>query len=370
MLHAIEARKAMGNEHADKTTWSTVLQRFVGPVERQAHRQAVVAYMKPGDDSQYRAVKLLEAAGYKPSEIQLLSGASGALGGFSYPDDFRAEVVRPRPGFAVVRLVARSMTCNGDVLVMPRVVSGTDPYSSGVSGAWRSSGYVSGGTAPSVQNQPTLAQERVHVWWWQPNVVELDPSLLDDNAINLEAVIGEELGRTKGLDEDSAFINGTGVGQPLGVQNAGFTTVNLAAAAVSYSTLIDLTMALPAQYRAGAVHLMRSTTLGAYMKLETSSGVTLIFPGYARTASNTATPSAANLQGYPVHVTEFMPAVATLAKCHLFGDFFYYVIAERQELRVQRLVEKFAPNVAILVGARVGGQPVLNDAFRMGKCIT
>jgi HK97 family phage major capsid protein len=106
------------------------------------------------------------------------------------------------------------------------------------------------------------------------------------------------------------------------------------------------------------------------MKLETSSGVTLVFPGFARTASNNATPSAANLMGYPVHISEFMPAVATLAKCHLFGDFFYYVIAERQELRVQRLVEKYAPNVAILVGARVGGQPVLNDAFRMGKCAT
>jgi HK97 family phage major capsid protein len=296
----------------------------------------------------------------------LLSGASGALGGFSYPEDFRNAVVRPRPGFAVVRGLARVMPTNGDTLVMPRVVSGTDPYSSGVSGAWRSSGYVSGGTAPPVQNQPTLAQERIAVHWWQPNAIELDPSLIDDNAINLEGVIGEELGRTKGLDEDSAFVNGTGVGQPLGLRNAGFTAVTLGNDTVSYSTLIDLTMGVPAQYRASATHLMRSSVFGAYMKLETSSGVALIFPGYARFAANNATPAVANLQGYPVAVTEFMPALANTTGVHLFGDFFYYVIAERQDLRVQRLVERFAPNVGILVSARVGGQPVLNDAFRMG----
>lgn len=364
MLHAIQARKANGDERADKTMWSPTLKRFVTPVERQAHRQAVVAYLR---ENQAVACDILKTAGYGPQEIQLLSGASGALGGFSYPDDFRAEVVRPRPGFAVVRTVARVMPTTGDTLVMPRVVSGTDPYSSGVSGAWRASGYVSGGTAPTVQNQPTLAQERVQVFWWQPNAIELDPSLLDDNAINLESVIGEELGRIKGLDEDSAFVNGTGSGQPLGFQNAGFTTVNLGNDVVTYATLIDLMMALPAQYRASAVHLMRSSTFGAYMKLETSAGVTLIFPGFVRSMYNNATPAAANLMGYPVHITEFMPVVsATIARVQVFGDFFYYVIAERQDLRVQRLVERYAPNIAILVGSRVGGQPVLNDAFRSG----
>ncbi|MGH9365735.1 MAG: phage major capsid protein [Thermoanaerobaculia bacterium] len=366
VLHAIQARKANGEEHADKAMWSRAINRFMTPVERQTHRQATAAYLKgDGSDAMARACRILATA-FGPQEIQLLSGASGSLGGFSYPEDFRAEVVRPRPGFAVMRLISRVMPTNGDTLVMPRVVSGTDPYSSGVSGAWRSSGYVSGGTAPTVQNQPTLAQERVQVYWWQPNAIELDPSLIDDNAINLESVIGEELGRTKGLDEDSAFVNGTGIGQPLGVRNAGFTAVTLGNDVVSYSTLIDLQMGLPAQYRAGAVHLMRSSVFGAYMKLETGSGVTLIFPGYATTASSKATPSAANLMGYPVHITEFMPALGSVVGVDLFGDFFYYVIAERQDLRVQRLVERFAPNVGILVGARVGGQPVLNDAFRMG----
>jgi predicted phage gp36 major capsid-like protein len=34
---------------------------------------------------------------------------------------------------------------------------------------------------------------------------------------------------------------------------------------------------------------------------------------------------------------------------------------------VQRLVERFAPNVGFLPRARFGGQVVLNDAFRVMK---
>ena len=348
---------------AAKPSYSYALSRSLTALERQAHREASVAYIKHGSGA---AVDRLKLAGFGPSEIHLLSGASGELGGFSFSDDFRNEVVRPRPGFAVVRAAARVMTTSSDVLVMPRVVSGTDPYSSGVSGAWRASGYVSGGSAPTVQDQPTLAQERIQVGWWQPNAIELDPSLLDDNAINLESVIGEELGRTKGLDEDSAFINGDGQGQPLGLTNAGITSVALDSGAVSHATLINLIYGLPSQYRASARHLMRSATFGEYMKLETAAGVNLIFPNFTTQSSATSTPAVANLMGYPVMFSEFMSAVAVSTLVQVFGDFFYYVIAERKALALQRLVERYAPNVGILASARIGGQVVLTDAFRVG----
>lgn len=366
---AINTRVEMGATHADKAMISEVLNRPISAVERQHIREAFVAFLK---EDRGGAVRKLESAGsFGPQEIQLLSGNVGNLGGYTVPEDFRSEVVRPRPGFAAVRMAgARSMPTNSDTLVMPRVVSGTDPYSSGVSGAWRNAGYVSGGTAPSTQNQPTVAQERIQVFWWQPNVIELDPSLLMDNAVNLEMVIAEELGRTKGLDEDSAFINGTGVGQPLGLLNAGFTSVALADDAVSYATGLDLIYGVPSQYRAGASHLMSSSTYSEYMKLETASGVTLIYPAFATQGFNRANQAVANLQGYPVYFSEFMSSLSSSDDAgtviQVFGDFFYYVIAERMEMRVQRLIERYAPNVGLLASARVGGQPVLNDAFRVG----
>jgi len=381
---AIEYREALGHTNVKNSFYDSKLNRYISAEERQAWREAGVAYIKYGRAA---ATEKLMKGGFTGEEVRVITGAdrtsaseqqlltstTGELGGFSFGDDFRNELVRPRPGFAAVRMAgARTMPTNSDVLVMPRIVSGTDPYSSGVSGAWRADGYVSGGTAPSTQNQPTLAQERVQVHWWQPNAIEMSPNLLMDNAVNLESVIGEELGRTKSLDEDSAFINGSGVGQPLGLTTALGTAyqVTLGNDAVSYATLINLIYGVPAQYRGAGAHIMSSQTYADYMKLETSSGVTLIYPGYARQQANNATPGVANLQGYPVYFSEFMSSLTGSddvgTNLQLFGDFYYYVIAERQELTVQRLVEKFAPNIGLLVAARVGGQPVLYDAFRMG----
>ncbi len=50
----------------------------------------------------------------------------------------------------------------------------------------------------------------------------------------------------------------------------------------------------------------------------------------------------------------------------IFGDFRSYIIAERLDLMVQRLVERFAPNVGFLASARIGGQVVRLAGFRLG----
>ena len=50
----------------------------------------------------------------------------------------------------------------------------------------------------------------------------------------------------------------------------------------------------------------------------------------------------------------------------IFGDFRSYFIAERLDLMVQRLVERFAPNLGFLASARIGGQVVRTSAFRLG----
>ena len=43
------------------------------------------------------------------------------------------------------------------------------------------------------------------------------------------------------------------------------------------------------------------------------------------------------------------------------------LIEERLDLRVQRLTERFAPNIAFFPWARVGGQVVRKSAFRIGS---
>ena len=49
----------------------------------------------------------------------------------------------------------------------------------------------------------------------------------------------------------------------------------------------------------------------------------------------------------------------------VYGDFQFYWFAERA-LAIQRLVERFAPNVGLVLRARIGGQAAVTDAFRVG----
>ncbi len=70
----------------------------------------------------------------------------------------------------------------------------------------------------------------------------------------------------------------------------------------------------------------------------------------------------------PFFVTEFLDNLDNTAnKPVIFGALRHYLIAERVDLGIQRLTERFAPNIAFLPWARIGGQVVRPSAFRIGS---
>ena len=326
---------------------------------REAHIEAFLDYVVDGYGA---AARQFELAQFKPQEAMALLTTSGDLGGFLAPDEFRAEVLKDMAGFAIMRRLCRVERTGASALVFPSITSATtdaDVYSSGYTGAWKAEGYVTGGTAPTVQNQPRFGQARVPVHAWAPDAVEVTPELLQDSQADLDGILAEVIAETKGLDEDAAFLNGSGVNRPLGVLNTlsgtSVTRVNTGhATLLTYDGLIDLFSQLPAQYRMNAKFVMSSRTYGAILKLKDGNGMPL-FP--VNMLPNT-------LWGKQIEFSEFMPEIAAATDVILFGDFRHYVIADRQELRLQRLVERYAPNIGILPTSRAGGQPVRPAAFR------
>jgi len=99
---------------------------------------------------------------------------------------------------------------------------------------------------------------------------------------------------------------------------------------------------------------MNSSTYGDILQLESSGGFSLFPPN--------SLPG--TLFNRPISFSEFMPDVGAGTVPIVFGDFSYYWVADRHQLRVQRLAERFAPNVGLLATARYGGQPVRSNAFR------
>jgi len=348
---------------------------LAGPVttnveaRKASHTEAFSRYMKYGDKGITAAEQRSFISGVSAEEL-LASGASpeewahlgtvDSLGGFLVPDEFSSELLKDLAGASIMRSLGRTRQTSRSVASFMTVAgSGNSLYSSGVTGSFRSEGYVSGGTAPSVQNQPRFGRERVPVHIWSPDVIEITMELLEDAGVNLEAEIRELLAETRRLDEDSAFILGNGVGMPRGIHfeatSGNIPTVNSqAAAAFTYAGLTGLWSTLPAQYRGNATYLMNSQALGQLALLEDTAG-NPIFP-------TNQIPT--QLFGRPIAVSEFMPDVAASAIPVIFGDFSRgYGIVDRMDLRIIRLNERYAPNVGLLAVARVGGQMLLSQPF-------
>lgn len=299
-----------------------------------------------------------------PQEQHALVGTVDSLGGFLVPDEYMSEFITEVAGFTVVRPLARvKQTSKAAAVFMTLAGSGNNMYSSGVTGHFRGEGWVVGGAALPTQDQPRFGRERIPVHIWAPDLIELTMELMDDSSINLDAEVRRLLAETRGIDEDSAFLLGTGIGSPMGIlteATAGnITSVNSGASnAQSWPGLVNLYTALPAQYRAKATWAMNSLTYGLLLQLEDTEGH-LIFP------ANTLPTS---LFGRPMVCSEFIPdGNSNNNYSMIFGDFSYYGIADRMDMRIIRLVERFAPNIAIMAIARVGGQVLKTNPFRVQK---
>jgi HK97 family phage major capsid protein len=330
---------------------------FQTPEKKKAHRHAFAVFARYGLESNQFKRHMSTQAVLGPREQYALLSTDDTLGGFLVPEDFQAEVIRAEAGIAVIRGMARVQPTSRDTLVWPKVKPhATDSRrTSGFAGQFQQQGYVTGGTAPTTQNQPTFMQERIPVHDWQPTAVEISPNTLEDAVVNVEQLLAELIAECLAFDEDDKFLSGTGVNEPEGILNSGFSLVNSGnASKITWEGLIDLMMAVPPQFRSRGSFLMKSTTYGALLKIQDGAGNYVIPPN---SQPNT-------LWGKPISFHEGMDSIAASNTPIIFGDFKRYIIAERQGLRVQRLVERYAPNVGFLPSSRIGGQVVLTDALR------
>jgi HK97 family phage major capsid protein len=320
------------------------------------HREAFRVYLRDNREGLYAWAA--EQQSVAPREIMALISSDDSLGGFLVPDDVQAEIIRASAGFAAIRPLARVQPTARDVLVWPKVKPhATDArYASGFGGDWKAQADVTS-SPPTDQDKPIFQQERIPVHTWRPDPVQVSEELLEDSAVNIETILAQVIGETKAIDEDDKFLSGTGLGEPEGITSSGASTVNSGTAAnITYGGLIDLFVALASQYRQRATWMWNSITFGEILKLKDSAGNYVILPN---TLPGT-------LWGKPFVFHEGMQSCTTAAyKPIIFGDFSRYIIAERRGMAIKRLVESYHPNIAFAPSARVGGQVVLTQAFKI-----
>jgi HK97 family phage major capsid protein len=170
-------------------------------------------------------------------------------------------------------------------------------------------------------------------------IEKVSEELLLDNFFDLEGWLARKFGNAFGITEESAFVNGTGSGQPLGVvRSASAGTVSHLHNDIATDEIFDFFHSLKRAYRANGSFLMNDSTLLLLRKKKDGQGRYIYQDGLQNGQP-------ATLLGKPVYISDAMPTADNAGnKAILFGDFKYYSIGDRAPRTFVRLNELYIGN--------------------------
>lgn len=300
-------------------------ERSIVPESQRSAAKIETAQAKPAD--LYRAAFWNMVRTGDVAELRSHAVGTDTKGGYTVPDEFRAQLIQALEEANVMRGLATIITSNSGVLSMPKVTAHG-------SASWKAE------EAAYTESDETFGEVTFNAYKLT-SLVKVTEELLNDSAFPLESYLASEFARRIADAEETAFVVGTGSGQPTGV--VGGSTLGKTATATNAITadeLVDLQYSLARPYRRRAAWLMNDSTVKAIRKLVTgvSGDKTYLWaPGLSANEPDT-------LLGNPVYTSPDMAAIATGQKTVLFGDFSYYYIVDRQAISMQRLVELYAAN--------------------------
>lgn len=291
-----------------------------------------------------------------------LEEGQDSLGGFLVPEEYRAELLALALEDAVVRPRAWVLPMRTDTLLIPRIddTSHASSVFGGVVAYWTAE------AASKTEKNPKFGQVELRAKKLTGFTYASD-ELLADSAIGLEALIKRFFSEALRYYEDDAFLNGSGVGEPLGIKNAP-CAVPVTRNTSGHFEYVDacnmLARLLPVCYRK-AVWIISPGVLPDLLKMENPSAGTgghLVYQPLNQGAK--ASPFPLQLLGRPVIVSEKVSNLGTAKDVYLV-DFSYYIIGDRQDLAIQSSIHyRFAyDETTYRFVERVDGQPWLSSAL-------
>jgi len=282
-------------------------------------------------------------------EVKYLRIADDTGAGYLAPQQFINEIVKNIVLVSPVRQVAKVMQTSAQQILLPRRTATTTVTWVGESSARPSTQPAYGALEFQVKEMACY--------------VDVSNAMLEDSAFDLAAELAGDLGEQFGKAEGAAFVNGTGVNQPLGFMapSLGITAIHSGnASALTADSLMSLFHALPTFYATNAVWAMNRTTLGAIRTLKDGNGrYMLSFDGMPGNP-------AATILGRPVVEMPDMPNVGAGTYPVVFGDFKQgYRIFDRLSLSILRDPYSQQTNGLVRFHARrrVAGSVAKTEAF-------
>ena len=270
---------------------------------------------------------------YRRMRAELMHGEQRALsintdtaGAYTIPDGFIPNLEKALLWFGGMRQVARIMrTTGGELISMP---TANDTGNVGAR--------IQENTAVSEQDI-TFGAIQLRAHKYTSRLVRVPVELLQDSAFDIASELGTMLGERIGRIQNTEFTTGTGNTMPLGIAQAAAAGVTAAGASdITADEIIGMVHALDPAYRAqGPGWMMRDSTVRYVRRLKDGFGNYLWQPGLVAGVPDM-------LLGYRITINSDIAAIATGARTILFGLFSKYIIRDVAEIRMRRLVERYA----------------------------
>ncbi len=188
-------------------------------------------------------------------------------------------------------------------------------------------------------------------------LIRIPWKLLNTSPTNIINYVAQLAGRAITDKEETAFVNGTGTGQPTGITTETITSIAQAGATLAYSDIVALFFALPAGFRQNAQFLTSAKGVQKLLGLADTSGRPL-FPIGAIID---------NVFGRPIMESEDVASnlgAGTNETTIFFGDFSNYWIKDGSniEMATQDQIENLQTKVVVY--KYVDGKTVNTAAFR------
>lgn len=266
-----------------------------------------------------------------------------ADGGYLVPEEYDSRLIQTLEEENIMRKLSTRITTSGEHKIN---IAATKPAA-----AWIEEGAaLTFGDATF--GQILLDAHKLHV------AIKVTEELLYDNAFGLENYIIDQFGKALANAEEDAFLNGTGVGQPLGLfADKGGGTVANTVTALTTDAAIGLVYALKRPYRKNASFIINDQLIAQLRTLKDNNGTYMWQP--ALTAGEPD-----KFLGYDVYTSQYAPSNAIA-----FGDYKYYNIGDRGTRSFKQLNELFAGNGMIdyVAKERVDGKLILPEAVQILK---
>lgn len=317
----------------------------------------------------YKAVLQGSAKGGKVDPRLLVNAPStygnegtGADGGFAVPPDFRTEIIRKVMGEESLLSRTDQQTSSSNSITFP--TDETTPWqaSGGVQAYWESEGGQKTQSKPSLKETTVKANKVIAL-------VPMTDELLEDAPAMARYVSSKAPEKIEWKVTD-AIVNGTGVGQPLGILNSAGTIVvpevsGQAADTVRFENIVDMYSRLYSRSRTRAVWLMNPDAEAKlpYMQF-VNQGSGNAVPVYLPPGGLSSSPYS-TLFGRPIITSEAMPALGDQGDIVLADMSQYLTLVKAGGIKQDVSIHLFFDYdiTAFRFVMRVGGQPWWNTAI-------